>query len=582
MKFRFLAFFLLLCIAQANLYAQQTPTQMAEPFNHKNTVFVDEQRNMVFWPMALPMWVRLSPSPDADAPSYLLKQISPNSTVDSTSYQEEGIKLDITGRQYIRWFNYVTKDTIMLRFHSDGTPPRVNATFEKAPIYNAQNRTFYGKGLTTQLFPSDHDEAGVKETYVSIDGAKFEPYRDPLFLSSEKDYNLRYYAVDNVGYASTPETVIFTVDLTAPVSSLEVINNFLGDILSPETTIRLTSTDKLTGANIFYNFDNALSDQPYPNANLAINQLTDGEHVLTYYAIDNVQNREANNVYTFYLDKTPPITTHTVQGDQHAANGTLYVSARTRIELAATDNKIGVDRIEYRINNGAYEKYTLPFPALTDTRTSNIEYRGIDRLKNTSQLGTLPVEMDQTKPQSKISFSGPNFTQRGKTWLTRNTRISIASQDDQSDIKRIHYRIGIDPESQYTMPFTIPNEGQYELKYWSIDNVNNREDDINITIVIDNTPPTIIETFSIASTHSIQDENGTTLAAYPRGTSIFLASTDASASTAGIWYTINNEAEKEYVTPLNFTSEGTYTVVMRAKDKVENTTRKTIRFVIQD
>ncbi|MBT5832336.1 MAG: hypothetical protein HOH77_19265, partial [Candidatus Latescibacteria bacterium] len=430
------------------------------------------------------------------------------------------------------------------------------------------------------LTPTDGEGAGVAGTYVSIDGAPFEPYQDPMLFAAEKDYNLRFYAVDQVGYASEPQTVIFTVDLTAPVSRHETLGNYLENILSSEASIRLTSSDKGTSAQIFSHFDDPSTSQSYRSQPLSLNQLPDGEHVLTYYAEDQVKNREPNNVFTFYLDKTPPEVTHTIKGDHHIVDDKIYVSTRTRIGLAATDNKIGVDHIEYQINQGAFEKYTAPISIPTKVTTTAFEYRATDRLKNESKSNKLSIHMDNETPKTSLSFTGPHFEQRGKIWVTQKTRISISSTDAQSDVQNIYYRMGA--EHTYSEPFTIANEGPSKLVYWSIDNVNNQEEKLEAILVVDNTPPQIIETFSITSTHSAQEKDGVSAPAYPRNTSIFLGSTDASSSTVGIWYKINGAKEQEYVKPLNFKNEGPYTVVIRTKDRVENTTQKTIRFVIQD
>jgi hypothetical protein len=154
--FKALMLSILFCLAVlTTANAQQTDLQMAEPLKHENKVYVDDERNTVFWPMAMPMWVRLSPSPEPDAPSYLLQNMTRNVTMDTAAYKKEGIQLDISGRQYIRWFNFVTKDTLMLAFNSDGTAPQIDAHFENAPVSKLKDRTFYGQGLTVNLTTSD-------------------------------------------------------------------------------------------------------------------------------------------------------------------------------------------------------------------------------------------------------------------------------------------------------------------------------------------------------------------------------------------------------------------------------------------
>ena len=84
------------------------PPVMAHP--HK--IFVDTEQNKLFWPMDMPFWVRLAASPNANAPSLLLQRVAPDpdihSDITTELYIEEGIELEIRGRQFIRWFNYIT------------------------------------------------------------------------------------------------------------------------------------------------------------------------------------------------------------------------------------------------------------------------------------------------------------------------------------------------------------------------------------------------------------------------------------------------------------------------------------------
>ena len=531
--------------------------------------------------MNLPFWVRLAASPEEKAPSYLLKKVTPGSTVDSLEYNEEGIQLEISGRQFIRWFNYVTKDTVLLKFDADGGIPSTKETMSGAPIFTEGNRTFYGRGLTGAISSSDPG-SGVEETYVSIDGKKFESYRSELKFSIEKDYSLRFYAVDNVGNVSQPSSLNFTVDLTPPSTRHEIIDRHLGTTLQSTTAIRLSGSDALSGFKIFYRFDTQTEDVVYRGTDLSLDHLSDGEHKLVYYGIDNVENKGNTTEFSFYFDKTSPLTAYTIDGDQYLAAGKTYVSPRTRIAFSATDNKIGVDRIEYAINSTSYAEYTAPFPALIDAAESAIKYRAVDRLENASSAKDLPVWMDKAAPQSSHEFIGPSSKRSGEIWITSKTQISLSAADDGAGVNSIYSKVDLQPHNKHSAPIIVANEGRYEFEFWSIDNVNNREENQELILRVDNTPPEIVEIFSVWSTGSAKDESGAAMGVFPRDTSIFLASRDASASTEGIWYAINGGQEKEYVTPLVFPDEGTFTVAIRSKDKVDNTSNKTLKFVIKD
>ena len=553
---------------------------MAEPAKHTIKVFEDPQNGAIYWPLDLPMWVRLAAAPEPDAPSYLLQRVMASTTTDSANYNEEGIQLEIPGQQFIRWYNYVTQDTLMLRFMADGVPPQVKSVMNQANKSQHEGQVFYGKGLVCALESVDQ-ASGVAETFISIDGAKFEPYRGELFFGTEKNYTLRFYAVDNVGYASDPKGLNFSVDLTPPYSRHEVVNNYSGSILSPKTTLRLSSVDKLTKAHLRFRFDEE-EERAYKGSDLTLDHLTDGQHRLSYYAVDDVENREHETVFTFFLDKSSPTIESAVHGDQHSVNGKTFVSRRTTVNLAAEDNKIGLDRIEYRINNAEYEKYSTAFPVPVQETKVVIRYRAADKLNNTSAEGSLTLHMDKTPPTTAYSFKGPNSAQRGSIWISTDSEIILAGKDSESGVQTVYYKIGEEPETAFTEPFKIANEGRYDFRFWSVDQVNNRQEAETLVLVIGSTPPELVETFSVLSTESAKDEEGNTIQVYPQKTSVFLGGTDKSASIAGIWYSINGSKEISYNAPLNFSDEGTFTLVVRAQDKVGNETRKVIKFAVQN
>ncbi|MBN1129712.1 MAG: hypothetical protein JXA71_12030, partial [Chitinispirillaceae bacterium] len=107
--------------------------------------------------------------------------------------------------------------------------------------------------------------------------------------------------------------------------------------------------------------------------------------------------------------------------------------------------------------------------------------------------------------------------------------------------------------------------------------VNNVEDTQAVVIVVDNTPPKIVETFSIQTVAGGVNEKE--LPRYPTNTAIFLAATDASG-VEGIWYSINGKKETKYGGNLQFNDAGKYTVVIRAKDILGKVGEKTVAFEI--
>ncbi len=555
--------------------------QMAKPLEHPLDVYVDSESKSVYWPKDKQFWVRLATSPEDNAPSFLLKEVT-SSDLTTDQYFSQGIQLEIDGRQFIRWYNHVTKDTVMLKFYADAEPPVSKVNLFDAPVFKS-DKIFYGKGLKGTLESTD-ELAGVADIFYSIDGDSFMVYRDTLIMDREKPYNLRYYAVDNVGYAAGPETVEFTVDLTPPVSQHETVTNFIGDVLSGSTVFKLSSQDDLSGLDrIFFKFDESAEYIEYNGEDIELTALEDGDHHLKYYAIDKVANTEDEVDYAFYLDIIPPEPDIKIVGDRYSPDqGGDYISARTEIELSATDNKIGVDRIEYAIGSEQFAEYSAPFTGPATAGDFKIAYNTADKLGNKSDTRERELRMDINPPVSQYDFTGPHYAKSGTVWITRNTRVKLSATDDACGVLKTEYKIRDRETTLYTEPFQLQDEGRYMFTYWSYDNVNNREPDQSALLIVDNTPPSITETFSIVPHDTTLGADGDSVAVYPRFTSVFLATVDNAAGLDGIWYRINDAEEKTFKETLFFKKNGEFTVRVRSQDHVGNESSKTFSFIIRD
>ena len=97
-------------------------------------------------------------------------------------------------------------------------------------------------------------------------------------------------------------------------------------------------------------------------------------------------------------DQTAPTTTATAAPT--APNGTAgWYTSDVNVTLAGNDgaNGSGVERIEYKVNGGAFATYTAPI-ALTTTGTHMIEYRSIDKNNNIEATKTIDRQGRQGGP----------------------------------------------------------------------------------------------------------------------------------------------------------------------------------------
>ena len=218
-------------------------------------VYVDNQRKRLYWPLGKPFWVRLQ-NQYSTAKSYLLTSeidsAKPESDVklDGTTATDKGIRLDMSGKQALRWYNMVTGEKHNLRFYSDGDLPVCDIKLLNAPSYVSGTTSYFGKGLSFELHAEDKS-SGVEQMYVSVNNGPYQPYTAALNFTTQMNYTVSFYAVDNVGNVSVPVKKHFAVDLTPPttkaISEKSFTNSENKIIHSRLQTISLIANDSLSG-----------------------------------------------------------------------------------------------------------------------------------------------------------------------------------------------------------------------------------------------------------------------------------------------------------------------------------------------
>jgi hypothetical protein len=542
-------------------------------------VYIDSTTKSVYWPVDLPFYVKLSTAPEKDAPTFLLNQLLDGQGKNGS---EKGITLNTSGKQFVRWLNYQTGKETLLRFFADGEPPVVSDSFFGAPVYYTKVDTFYGGGLKYAVYAKDAF-SGVDSIKSSTDISEFNPYEKPIELDTEKEYKISSYAVDKVGYASSLKTRRCIVDRTPPISTHETQTNFFDDVLSVMSTIKLHSTDKHSGLkSMFFKFDNQTQFLPYTGQTFTLGSFNDGNHVLSFYGVDNVKNVESQVDYNFYIDRTPPVPQISIEGDNYVSDKSTFISTRSLVSLSATDNRIGVQKIQYIVNaNTKIETYENAFPITLSGGPLNVTYFATDKLGNASQKSSKIFIMDPTAPKTDFKVTGPHYQQHTAIWVTKETALEFFSTDKGSGVKRIEYQIGSGNIETYSAPFSIPDEGKYPLRHRGIDNVNNIEDDNVFLIIVDNSNPVIKAIFSVPPADSLVNKDGASVYAYAQYTSLFLAATDQAAGIKTVWYSLNNGPEQEYHNVILCDKTGDHTIKIRAQDNVGHTTEETISFYIK-
>ncbi|MCD6171675.1 MAG: Ig-like domain repeat protein, partial [Thermoplasmata archaeon] len=216
-----------------------------------------------------------------------------------------------------------------------------------------------------------------------------------------------------------------------------------------------------------------------------------GDHTIQYYSTDNAGNIETTHSFELKIDTTPPSTTHSLSPSSPDGNNGWYVS-NVVITLNAVDSDSGVNSTYYSIDGGAYIKYTNPFTVSNDG-DHTIQYYSTDNAGNIETTHSFELKIDTTPPSTTHSLS-PSSPDGNNGWYVSNVVITLNAVDSDSGVNSTYYSIDGGAYIKYTNPFTVSNDGDHTIQYYSTDNAGNIETTHSFELKIDKTPPSTVIT----------------------------------------------------------------------------------------
>lgn len=575
MNYKHLAYsFLLTLIGSYTLVAQ--PQLL-----HKHKVYKSPEGEL-FMNKSQPLYLYISTEPGGKGEMHQLESDSTKAFVNPMYLDTEGYNsfrspsaIDTATRQ----LHFPITD-VVFEIYADSRPPRTKLKYDSKKKYYDGKKLFIGKGLSIN-FSSYDAQSGVEQILVSIDSAGYKESEGTLDLTLEKKYDINYYAVDNVGNAEKIKNQVFFVDLSAPETELVFDGEKDENNISGRTLIKFVASDFVSGvAKTYYSIDGK-KEERYYNA-LRSSYLSEGEHTIEYYSIDNVGNIEDSKKYTFYIDKTPPILVDEILGNSFVVNGKEYSSGRTKLKLTAVDNKSGIKEIKYSINNEEYIAYEKPFYLTSVSGSLSVKSYAVDKVGNKSVANEKSTRnkaayVDLTGPQLKYSFIGKYFKTRDTIFISQSTKIKLTALDYESGLKSLSYSVNDGKEESYKTPFMIPGEGKRILSIYGFDNVDN-SNRTQANIVVDNTGPDVYSRFSVLPI-SHKEVNGKQVDVFSSHVVLFLSATDSKVAIDRIYYTINGGTKKMYTGFIDGFKRGKdYNIKINAYDKLGNVNEDSVLF----
>lgn len=561
----------------------------------QKSYYVDSVGNL-YWQKDKPVYLFVSDSPDGAEPHRLKSERTPK--------YADPFYLDTEGINFVRTRDAVDPETkkiipnteVMYEIYADGTNPSSQAKFGYEPPHKFEDKFFFTSGVKIGISSRDN-LSGVRNVLYSINNSKPQPYTDSLQFDATGRYIVRYFAVDNVGNTEEPKVVKLSIDPLPPSSSIKAEKIYGDSVASESSTFFIQAKDSLSGiSKVYYKIDDGEFNL-YNRKALPTARLSGGEHTITYYAIDNVGNKEEEQSYSFYLDKSPPLMVADILGDRFIIDDQVYFSGRTKLKLTAVDNKVGVREIKYSVDGSEFQTYTKPFYLPSVSGVHSIKYYSVDNLGNSSSgsrtsriLGqpqgtngmdefkhnVSKIYVDLTGPIIDYDIDGLSFVRGDTLFIGPYTNISLDGEDDESKLREITYSINDElGEIKYEGPFTFDRGGFNTINFYGYDNVNNRNVD-KITFYCDIDTPEIFVQFN---TGAMGTRGDTPI--YPKNTGIFLSATDEIAGVSKLRYILDKNPERNYSGLISGIDKGKHTIKVFATDMLNNTSEKEVEFIIK-
>jgi hypothetical protein len=239
----------------------------------------------------------------------------------------------------------------------DTTPPTVTAAITGSQDASGN----YIDVATVRLTATDADSAVASVEY-QLDGGTWTAYTAPVAVTGAGEHMVHFRATDSAGNTSPEGMSHFAVvksDTTPPTVTASVAGtqdaggNYVG-----RATVTVVASDTGSGvAATEYQVDGgAWTAYTAPVAVTA-----PGAHTVGYRARDVAGNTSAPASVSFTVvaggDTTAPVASLAVTGRQ---DGNWSYVGQATVTLTATDAGSGVAAIEYKMDSGAWTRYTAP------------------------------------------------------------------------------------------------------------------------------------------------------------------------------------------------------------------------------
>ncbi len=189
-------------------------------------------------------------------------------------------------------------------------------------------------------------------------------------------------------------------------------------------------------------------------------------------------------------DVSSPQTALSIKGSSFSVSNIVYVNSYSILELNAVDfDGSGVRYIEFRTNYSKWRQYDEPLDfSLGQSNYILIEYRSVDNVGNFEDINYQTIGVDIEAPEADLLISG---IASSNYHVSKTNKYYFDSVDLMSGTKNIYYSIDNSDYAIFTNEFSLEESGEHKIKFKSIDNVDNWEEENIISVFVDTFKPVI-------------------------------------------------------------------------------------------
>jgi parallel beta-helix repeat protein len=412
---------------------------------------------------------------------------------------------------------------------------------------------------------SDSFGAGVAFSWYTLNSGMPQMYTGSFTVPLGTSI-IEYGSVDNLGNNETAKTINVFVDVTSPLTTLDIGFPQMGSdpiLISPYTEITLTHDNDQNEAGVaftWYKFNDS-EPQFYTGPFTIPVTITSIE----WGSEDTLGNNETGNIINIYIDNVPP-KSKIIIGTPKYGSYPKYVTSSTFFEFIHDNdnNKSGVKSIKYKLNSGASKIYSVPFNVSEEI--TSIKWWSEDIFNNIESVNSIDVSVDNTPPETEISFDKSSFGSDPVN-ITTSTLITINDNNDFGGVgvNSIWYQFNSDEKKKYTDPFNALI-GTNVINWWSEDLLGNIEKIKSINVYVDFSPP-------VTSIEIGEPKFGSEPILVTSNSKFTLIPTETDNKIEYTYYRIDDGEWLVYLSPFIVKSDGEHTIYyysVDVYDKAEN------------